>query len=84
MTKQDLLDRGFEDFVVFENPSFDDAIIGIDTENKVVYSFKKMIEWLVKKDKMADDEAQEFIEYNTIRSLPYVESSPIVLNDLDF
>lgn len=38
---------GYEDLVVFENPDFDDCIIGVTTdESHVVYSYYRMVEWL--------------------------------------
>ena len=82
MTKQDLMDRGFEDFVVFENPDFEGCIVGITTDNQVVYSLAQMVDWFVKEEGGTKSEALQFIECNTIRALPYVENSPIILNDL--
>ena len=37
---------------------------------------------LVKKENCDESEALEFIEYNTLRALPYYKLSPIVMNDL--
>ena len=37
---------------------------------------------LVEKDGMEPDEAMEFIDYNTIRSLPYYSNHPIVFRKL--
>ena len=71
---------GYEDSVVFENPDYDDAIIGVTVDGNVVYDFYKMVEHLVKKDGITFDKAVEFIEYNTIRSLPYAgDLAPIVI-----
>lgn len=84
MTVQDLVDKGHEDVIVFENPSFDGCIIGISTDDKAVYSLSKMIEWYSKNENCSYDEALEFISYNTIRALPYQgEKSPIVVDDLE-
>jgi len=33
----------------------------------------------VDEDGMTEEEAMEFIDYNTIRALPYYESAPIIL-----
>ena len=44
--KEKLLDAGFEDVVYF--PDFgEECIVGIDTNNRVVYSFKKMVDYLI-------------------------------------
>ena len=82
--KEQLLDLGFEDFVVFENPDYDDAIIGITTDNQVVYDYNKMIAHLMQADDMDTLEATDFIDYNTIRALPYAgEGAPIVMYGLN-
>lgn len=49
MTRQDLIDNGHEDVVVFENPDFDGCIIGVTTDNQAVYSLAQMVDWYVKK-----------------------------------
>lgn len=44
---------------------FDDAVIGIEPDtNRLVYCKNKMIDALVKRDKMDWDEAVEFLEFN--------------------
>ena len=82
MTIQDLIDNGHEDVVAFENPDFDGCIIGVTTDNQVVYSLAQMVDWFVKSNGGSASEALEFIEANTLRALPYVENAPIVLDDL--
>ena len=82
MTRQDLIDNGKEDVVVFENPDFDGCIIGVTTDNQAVYSLAQMVDWFVKSNGGSASEALEFIEANTLRALPYVENAPIVLDDL--
>ena len=77
-----LVEMGMEDLVVFENPDYDSAIIGVSHDNRVVYSFEKMVECLMEEDGMTDEEAIEFIEYN---SIPYSPDGPIILmNELQF
>lgn len=73
---------GYEDAIVFENPDYDSAIIGMSHDNRVVYSFDKMVECLMEEDGMEYEEAVEFIEYNTIRALPYWPNGPIVVTSL--
>lgn len=82
--KSYLVDCGYEDSIVFENPSYESAIIGISENGQVCYSYSKMTEYLVNEDSMEEEEAMEFIDYNTIRSLPYCHPSdkrPIVIYD---
>ena len=78
--KDILMDQGFENFIIFENPDYDSAIIGITENNQVVYDYDKMIEHLMQEDDMDYEEAVDFISYNTIRSLPYAgEGAPIIM-----
>ena len=78
--KDILMDQGFEDFIIFENPDYDSAIIGITEDNQVVYDYDKMIEHLMQEDGMDYEEAIDFISYNTIRSLPYAgQGAPIIM-----
>ena len=78
--KDILMDQGFEDFIIFENPDYDSAIIGITENNQVVYDYEKMIKHLMQEDDMDYEEAVDFISYNTIRSLPYAgEGAPIIM-----
>lgn len=78
--KDILMDQGFENFIIFENPDYDSAIIGITEDNQVVYNYDKMIEYLVQEDDMSYEEAADFISYNTIRSLSYVgKDAPVIM-----
>ena len=77
-----LCDMVHEEAVVFDGPDYDEAILGVTDEDRVVYDFDKMVEILVNRDGMEELEAIEFIEYNTIRALPYIENAPIVMNRL--
>ena len=80
-------DAGFTNSIVYDNPSFDDSIIGVDDNGKIVYSFQLMIDEFIR-DEMNEtfdglhsdeyydkrDEAIEFIEYNTVRATPYMST----------
>ena len=72
---------GYEDVIVYENPSYDDALIGITSDNRAVYDYEKMAEWLVANEGMNYDEAADFICYND--SFYYGEGYPIILYSLD-
>ena len=83
MTDKELLaDNGYEDVVVFENFSYDGCLIGVTSDNRAVYSFSKMVEWLMETDGMTQEDAVDFIDYNTIRALPYFANSPIIMYPL--
>lgn len=78
-----LLDAGFEDVVYFTNYSYDDALIGVSDDNRAIYDFNKMVEWLMNKEGFEELEAIEFIEFNTLRALPYVSNSPIIMYPIE-
>ena len=63
--RQLLVEMGYEESVVFENPDFD-----------------KMAESMMEEDGLTYEEAVEFIDYNTIRALPYIPGHPIVMYNL--
>lgn len=79
-----LSELGYDGVVVFENYSYDDALIGVTEDNRAVYDFDKMVEWLCEKEGFSPEEAVEWIEYNTIRSLPYAgDDAPIIMYRLE-
>lgn len=78
--KEKLCDEGFEDAVVFENPDYASAAIGTTEDGCVVYSYPLMVKHLMDVDGMTEEDAVEFIDYNTIRSIPYAgDKKPVVL-----
>lgn len=78
-----LCDAGYDEAVVFDGPDFDTAIIGVTDEGQVVYDFEKMITQLAEDEGITREEAIEFIEYNTIRALPYIENGPIIIHSIE-
>lgn len=64
----------------------EDAFIGITRSfgmsDRACYSITKIIEILMKRDKMTEDEAYEFFEFNIVGA--YVnEDMPIFLDEMD-
>ena len=83
--RRELLNElGLEESIVFENPSYDKAIIGYDdTERRVIYDYELMAECLMEQDGMSYEEAIEFIDYNTCRAIPYAgPNAPIVMHGI--
>ena len=85
MSRKDLLDflneRGFEDTILLEGEDFDESIVGFTDEGHLIYSYDSMVDNLAKdyikegvEEEMAYSEAMEFIDYNTIRAIPYMKS----------
>ena len=81
--KDYLCELGHEDAVVLESPDYLSAVAGVSEDGRVIYSYPRMLEHLVLNDGMTYEEAAEFIDYNTIGSLPYMgENAPIILNEI--
>ena len=69
-----------EDAIVFDDMSYDGSIVGVTTDGRVVYDYDKMVEELMEDEEWSYEEAAEWIDYNTIRALPYVgENAPIIM-----
>lgn len=77
----------------FENYAYDNSIIGFTSSGSLVYSYNKMIRELSEEfienntsdPQEAELDALEWIEYNTIRSLPYfsgMDKCPIIIYDI--
>ena len=82
--EQLLLDNGYEGLVYLTSPDYDDALIGVSEDNRAVYDYDLMIESLMKTQNWCYADAVDWIDYNTIRSLPYLGSSaPIIMYRLE-
>ena len=78
--EQLLLEAGYEGTIFFTNPSYEDAFLGISSDDRVIYDYEKMVESLVNHEDMTEDEAREFIDYNATF---YIEGGPIILYRLE-
>ena len=65
--------------LVFENPSYSSALIGCSIDGNAIYDYDLMINYLVETDGMTTDEAVEFIDYNTLRTIPYMQPLPPII-----
>lgn len=78
-----LLDAGYEDAVIFQDYSYDDALVGVTEDGRAVYDFDKMVDWLMEEEGFTASQAVEWIEYNTIRALPYAgPEAPVIMYSL--
>ena len=79
-TERLLLDAGYEGTIFFTNPSYEDAFLGVSSDDIAIYDYEKMVESLVNHEDMTEDEAREFIDYNATF---YIEGGPIILYRLE-
>ena len=90
--KDYILDKEILDkIVVLEGDEYADGVIGITEDYRLVYSYEKLVESLMKTYDSEDGsikwlEAVEWLNYNTLRSIPYMESqgllAPVIIHEL--
>ncbi len=79
--EEKLLDNGYDGVKYLTDFSYDTALIGVSHDDRAIYDYDLMVEWLMGKEGFTEEEALEWIDYNTIRALPYMgEDGPIVLH----
>lgn len=82
--EEKLLNNGYEGVKYLTNFSYDTALIGVSDDNRAIYDFDKMVKWLIEIEGFTHEEAIEWIEYNTIRALPYMgDDAPIIMYRLE-
>lgn len=66
--------------LVFDNHAYDNSIIGVTLDGRVVYGYEPMVNELMTDEGWDELDAIEWIEYNTIRAIPYCgEKAPIIV-----
>ena len=66
--------------IILDDHAYDKSIVGITENGRLVYDFAKMIKEFASDEKCSELEAIEWLEYNTLRAIPYMgENAPIVL-----
>ena len=83
MTHEELkayLEAEYGGYSLFEPEYYDEGIVGITDNGNVVYSYEKLAEALMKHDEMTYEDAVDWLDYNTVRSVPYMgEYKPVIL-----
>ncbi len=78
-----LLENGYEGIIFLTNYSYDDALIGVTSDDRAVYDYELMVEWLINSEGFTEEEARDWIDYNTLRALPCMgEGAPVILYPL--
>ena len=79
--KDYLIDTGNEDVIIFQNPDYATAFLGITTSGRAVYDFYKMVDWLTEHCKMSGDEAVAYICLN--ENISRTGREPLILNSVE-
>lgn len=69
-----------EGTILLENPAFDNSIIGITSDYRLVYDYDSMVYELAEDEDIEPIDAEDQIGYDTMRAIPYMgEKKPIIL-----
>ena len=66
MRADEIIDQADPEAIVWDG--FDEAIIGRDNRGRLVYDIDLMVETLTREDEMSEEEAMEFLDYNTLNT----------------
>ena len=78
-------DYDYEDVIIFSNPDYASAFIGMTEDGRAAYNYELMIEYLMDEYNWTDNEAVEFIDYNTLRAIPYMGAkAPVIVYPLRY
>lgn len=81
MIKPEIREQLDDGALVFDDPAYDNSIIGQTFDGRAIYDIELMAEELARDDQITIEEAMDFIDYNAIRSLPYAgEKAPVVVH----
>ena len=75
----DIDDLESEGTILYRNPDFHTAIIGVTTDYHAVYDYKRMVEYLMIHENFTYEESVEWIDYNTLRTYSSEGLMPIVI-----
>lgn len=85
--RQSIADQYGEDVLegmnMFTGPDYAAAIVAVTHDYRLVYDYEKMAQCLMDDDGMSYEEATEFLDYNVIRTLPYMEKAPVIIMPLE-
>lgn len=75
-----LRDLGLEDSIILRDYDFETAVVGAEVNTgRIIYDYDKMVEYLMDKEGWSEAESMEWIDYNTLRALPYFDNAPIIM-----
>ena len=79
--EEKLLANGYDGIKFLTNYSYDTALIGVTDDNRAVYDYDLMVEWLMEQKNFTLEDAVEWIDYNTARTIPYMgNDGPLILH----
>lgn len=80
--KEILCGEGYEDVLIFDTPDYANAFVGVSTSNRAIYDYDLMVSCLIEEEGMTEEDARDFIDYNTLGALRENSLEPIILRRL--
>lgn len=81
--EEKLLEHGYKGVMFLDDYSYDDALVGVTEDQRAVYDYEKMVQWLIENEGFSEEEAVDWISYNTIRAISYMgEGASIIMYPL--
>ena len=69
--------------IVLDSESYDNSIIGVSFDGAAIYSYERMVEEYMKDNECTEEEAVDWIDYNTIRAIPYFpKPRPLIVSEV--
>lgn len=69
--------------VFMDNSSYDNSIIGTTLDGGIIYSLERMVEEYMVDNECSEEDALDWIHYNTIRAIPYApDPKPMIVSEV--
>ena len=72
MKREEILNKCDEETVILEPSYLDEAIVGINQDGKLIYDYDLLVKANIEHEGMTYEEAVEWVEFNTLRSVPFM------------
>lgn len=79
---REALDEHADGAVILEPEYLDEAIIGLSSDDRIVYDYTKLMKAFMEHDGMTYDEAAEWIDFNIINA-HFGAQDPIIMWDVE-
>lgn len=69
-----------QEIKILDNSAFDKSVVGISEDGRLVYDYRQMVIEYMEDEECSEEEAIEWLDYNTLRAIPYFgENHPIIV-----
>lgn len=78
-----LSENGFDGVVIFTEPDFASALIGVTSEGRAVYDSARMLEYLRTEKNVTDDAAVDWVHHIMQKLAAAGSGAPIIMHPLE-